>query len=67
MSEDEEYVKMKDFKRLESKVDDIIDNHLNSIWGAIEFIFRDIGNLRWYIVGGVGIIAIVLTLLQVFG
>jgi hypothetical protein len=52
---------------IQGELDDIKDNHLQSIYASIEFILRDISNLRWYIMGGIGILAIVVTLIQCFG
>jgi len=53
-------------KRIEEKIDDLKENDLHSIWLAIEVIFKDIGNLRWFIVGGFSILGIVLALLKLF-
>ena len=59
---------------LDNKVNDIRDNHLNDIWtaiegvwGSIEFLFKDLKNLRSYIWGSAAIIAIVIALCQLLG
>ena len=66
-----DYVTKEEFKqrcdKVDEKLEDITDNHLTTIWGAIEFIFHDIRNIRWLIMGGVGVLAIVLAILEVFG
>jgi len=56
----------KECKGIEDKIDDLKENDLHSIWLAIEVIFKDIGNLRWFIVGGFTILGIVLALLKLF-
>ena len=56
-----------DFKELKDSVEDIKENHLASIWLAIQFVMRDVGNLRWFIIGSVAVLGIVLALLEVFG
>jgi len=56
----------KECKGIEDKIDDLKENDLHSIWLAIEVIFKDIGNLRWFIVGGFSILGIVLALLKLF-
>ena len=62
-----DYVTKDEFKELKDEVDDIRDNHLQSIYTSIQFIWRDIGNLRWWIMGSVAILGVVLAILQVFG
>ena len=64
---EEKHVTEKDFKRLEKKVDDIMDNHLNSIWTAIQFVMKDISNLRWWVLASVTILGVVLAILEVMG
>jgi len=56
-----------DVKKLKSEIKDIKDNHLDSIYASIQFILKDISNLRWFILGGIAILALVVTLLQCFG
>ena len=58
----DDYVTKKDLKRVEDKVDDIKDNHLDSIYASIQFILKDISNLRWFIMGSIGVIAIIVTI-----
>ena len=62
-----DYVTKDEFKELKDEVDDIRDNHLQSIYTSIQFIWKDIGNLRWWIMGSVAILGVVLAILQVFG
>jgi len=62
-----DYVTKDEFKELKDEVDDIRDNHLQSIYTSIQFIWKDIGNLRWWIMGSVAVLGIVLAILQVFG
>ena len=62
-----DYVTNDEFKELKEEVDDIRDNHLQSIYTSIQFIWKDIGNLRWWIMGSVAVLGIVLAILQVFG
>ena len=52
---------------INDRIDDIKDNHLNSIWAYIGFLDRSIGNLRWWIMGSVAVLGIVLAIIQVFG
>ena len=61
-----DYVTKDEFKELKDEVDDIRDNHLQSIYTSIQFIWKDIGNLRWWIMGSVAILGVVLAILQVF-
>ena len=56
-----------DVKELKSEIKDIKDNHLDSIYASIQFILKDIANLRWFIMGGIAVLAIVITLIQCFG
>lgn len=77
---DDETIK-EELERIESKVDDIKDNHLQclweavgSVWGTIEDVKKDITyivetikNLRWFIMGGFAVLAITVTLIQCFG
>jgi len=56
-----------DVKELKSEIKDIKDNHLDSIYASIQFILKDISNLRWFIMGGIAVLAIVITLIQCFG
>ena len=66
-----------DIKELKKEVGDIKDNHiqsvwdaLGSIWGNVEDLAKDCGhikdgvkNLRWFILGGFAILAIVVAIL----
>ena len=58
------YATCEDLAEVKKDIEDIKDNHLTTIWTAIEFLRREVGNLRWYILGSVGLLAIVITLVQ---
>ena len=47
-------------KGINDRIDDIKDNHLASI-------YRQVRDLKWFVLGVGGVLAIVLTLLQLFG
>ena len=53
------YARLEDLARVEAKIDNIMANHLPHIC-------QEIKNLRWFIMGAVAILAIVLAMLQVF-
>lgn len=51
-------------------MEEIRDNHLahiydaiESLWGTIGFLTREVSNLRWFIMGGFALLAIVVTLI----
>ena len=57
---------------IKKEIADVKDNHLSELslkvdnaWGAIEFIMREIKNLRWTVIGWGSVIAIVLAILEV--
>ena len=54
------YVKQDEFAEVKADVKDIKDNHLPHI-------LREVANLRWFIIASAGVLAIVLTILQVLG
>lgn len=60
---EEKYVTHKEFL---SAIKDIKENHLASIIKQIESVARDVRNLRWFFLGGIGLLGVVLTMLQVF-
>ena len=62
----------KRIENIEKTVEDIKDNHLQDIWtavegiwGSMEFCFRDISNLRWWVLGSITLLGIVLAILEV--
>ena len=66
-----DYVERKEFeeamKQVNDKMDDITDNHLNSIEAWILWLDKSIGNLRWFFTAGMVLLGVVLAILQVFG
>ena len=65
------YVEREEFlrvcKEINDKIDDITDNHLSSIYSLISVVYDKVRDLKWFVIGVGGVLAIVLTLLQVFG
>ena len=68
----EDYITKEEFNdkcdEINCKIDDIKDNHLNTILNAVIWIDertdRKIGNLRWWILGSVTLLGIVIALIQ---
>ena len=54
-------------REVHTAVDDIKDNHLKSIWAYMGFLEKSVGNLRWYIIGSVALLGVVLAILEVKG
>ena len=71
----EEYTELKkECEAMRKDIEDIKDNHLTDIWqaieglwGAIEYIYKDIKSLRNYVWGSAAIIAVVIALCQLLG
>jgi len=61
------YASYEDLQEVKEDIKDIKDNHLSSIWAAINFLDKSVGSLRWWILGSVSILGIVLAILQVLG
>jgi len=58
-------------KEINDKIDDVKDNHLNSIYNAItwlsDMVEKKVNRVYWVIGIGLALLAVVLTILQVFG
>ena len=52
---------------INDKIDDIKDNHLKSIYSLISVVSGKVNDLKWFVVGVGVVLALVLTILQVFG
>ena len=59
-------------EEIKKEIADLKENHfaelslkVDNAWGAIEFIMREIKNLRWTVIGWGSVIAIVLAILEV--
>lgn len=67
----DKYVEHEEFaritKEIKDDIEDIKDNHLASIWVAIGFLDRNVGQLRWWILGSVALLGVVLAILEVRG
>ena len=57
----------KELEKLESQIEDIKSNHLDSIYTAIKLCMRDINNLRWFIMAGTAVLGIVIALVELLG
>lgn len=61
----------KECKAINDKIDDLANNHLGTIFDAIVWleglVDRKINKVYWVLGGGFGLLAVVLTMLQVFG
>lgn len=53
-----------EIEEVKSELKNIEENHLTSIWCAIEFLRSEVRNLRWFILGSVAVLAIVLAILD---
>ena len=62
--EDLEQVK-KSVDGIDDRLEDIEDNHLDSIWAAMNFLEKRVSDLRWWILGSVSLLGVVLAILEV--
>jgi len=65
--DDKQYVKYEEFKEVKKDVKDIKDNHLPSILKSIDALKDKVKDLKWFFLGGMAVLGIVLGILQVFG
>lgn len=67
----DDYVKYKDFikvtNELRDDIEDIRDNHLASIFSAVMNLADQVKNLRWFFLGGIALLGVIMAMLQVFG
>lgn len=56
-----------EINEMRAEIDDIRDNHLNSIEAALLWVIRDIERL-WKVIGaGIAILAVVIALVEILG
>ena len=64
----EEYTELKnECNKMEQRIGDIEDNHLPHLFGLIMNVYDKVKDLKYYIGGGFGVLAIVITLCQLLG
>jgi len=63
----EDHVTREEFKEVKDDVRDIKDNHLASITKQLDALTGRVKDLRWFFLGGMAVLGVVLGMLQVFG
>ena len=56
-----------EFDQLRKDIEDIKTNHLECIWSAITQLADSVRNLRWFIMGSMGMLALVIALVELLG
>jgi hypothetical protein len=63
----EDHVTRKEFRELKDDVTDIRDNHLVTITEKLSALTEKVRDLKWFFLGGMAVLGLILGILQVFG